>query len=102
MMKFFWFSVTWGLPFVAYLFLQAVALLRLRKRWRLAALLPLLPMFVIVVLTIQAYRAESNLWPILLIFASPMAAIYVGVILLLDRQRKQPPEIAAATKASER
>ena len=85
-MKWLPFAVTWGLPFVVYLVLQTTAFFVLPRGRRLAALIPILPMVGVVLATIRAYEAQSNLWPILLIFASPLADLFL-VVLLLQRRR---------------
>lgn len=72
------FFTGWGLGFTAYVVVQVVALLALRTtRRRRIALLPAPVMLGVVLWTIYAYQAESNLWPIVMIFASPLAAIAV-------------------------
>ena len=52
-----------------------------RGRWRVAALVPLVWMVPVVVVTAQALREGSNLWPCLLIPASLGTAAYLGVII---------------------
>jgi hypothetical protein len=61
--------------------MQVTAAIRLRGVARLLAMLPVIPMAWITVITIRAYQQESNLWPILLIFACPAAALYIGLVL---------------------
>lgn len=86
---------SWGTGFTAYIVLQALAALLLRdSHHRRIALLPALPMLAVFLWTIHAYHIESNLWPLVLIFASPVAAIAVGVIgvvMWLDERRKRRP-----------
>ncbi|HTS51462.1 MAG TPA: hypothetical protein VMH05_26120 [Bryobacteraceae bacterium] len=69
----------------AYFVLQVIALWRLRSGWLKASLLPVIPMILVLVYTIDAYNKESNLWPIVLIFSSPVAAAYVLAILVIHR-----------------
>jgi hypothetical protein len=76
------FFCTWGLPFIVYLGLQIAAVIRLRGARRLVSIIPVLPMIWVVAFTISAFREQSNLWPILLILASPLAAIFIAVVYL--------------------
>jgi len=69
----------------AYFVLQTIALWRLRSGWLKASLLPVIPMILVFLYTLDAYNKESNLWPIVLIFISPLAAAYVLVILVIHR-----------------
>jgi len=77
------------LCFPAYVMVQVVAVWRLRSGWRWASLVPLLPMIFVVAATVKAYNQQSNLWPLLLLFSSPVALLYVlaifGLNLLLRR-----------------
>ncbi len=85
------FFLTWGLPFTAWVFVQFAAAVTLRARGRLLSLVPILPMVVVCALTASAYRQQSNLWPILLIFAGPVALIYVAVVWFTFSKRKEEP-----------
>jgi hypothetical protein len=76
------FFCTWGLPFIIYLSLQIAAVIRLRGARRLVSIIPMLPMVGVVAVTISAFREQSNLWPILLIIASPFAALFIAVVCL--------------------
>jgi hypothetical protein len=82
-----------GIP--GYFVLQVVAVRRLRNGWRKAAVLPVIPMALVMLYTIDAIRKESNLWPLLMIFTCPLAAIYLLVVLSLHRFRRKPPEVLA-------
>ena len=73
----------WSVP--AYFLLQTLALWRLRGGWRIAAALPAVPMAAIVVQTAFAFLAQSNLFPILLLFGSPPASLYLILLLLIHR-----------------
>jgi hypothetical protein len=73
------FLLSWGLPFTAYFALQIYVAVRLKGRGRLLALTPAIPMVIVLIMTIKAYREESNLWPCLMILAGP-----IGVITLLS------------------
>lgn len=71
-------------PFGLYLTLQILAAKKLRSLPRALALLPVLPMIWILIVTVQAFRAESNMWPILLILGSIFAVPYIGFVWLAD------------------
>ena len=70
----------------AYLVLQVVALLRTSGGSRLAAALPLFVMIPVFAVTIIAAAQESNMWPVLMLLASPVALVYVAVVALLPRR----------------
>lgn len=56
--------------------------------WRKAALVPALLMVPIIGFTVLAFAAQSNLWPLLLLFASPVACLYLivfAIILVIAR-----------------
>ncbi len=78
------FLYSWGLPFTIYLILQIGSILNLRGTKRKIAMVPIPAMILVVVATIVGYQQESNLWPIYLIFISPFAALFVGLIWLVD------------------
>ena len=61
----------------AYFFLQVLTVLRYRGRWRLLALAPLLVMVPLALHAGLAFAAGSDLWPVLLILASPIAFLYL-------------------------
>lgn len=54
-----------------------------RGAWRIAALAPLLAMVPLVGYTVFALALGSNLWPLLLILASPIAVLYLAAIAIL-------------------
>jgi predicted permease len=58
-----------------------VAVVRLPGGWRWASLMPAIPMAYVLTVTIKAFEQQSNLWPLLLLFSSPLAMVYVVVIL---------------------
>jgi hypothetical protein len=60
-----------------YFFLQLLTALRYRGRWRLLALAPLLVMVPLGLHAAVAFAAGSNLWPLLVILASPFACLYL-------------------------
>jgi hypothetical protein len=61
----------------AYFFLQIFTAMRYRGRWLVFALLPLLVMAPLALHAAFAFAAGSNLWPLLVILASPVAFIYL-------------------------
>jgi hypothetical protein len=69
----------------AYFILQIILVWRLRDRWRKAAAAPLGPMALVVLYTIYAYHDGSNLFPIVLIFVSPLALGYLMVVTIRYR-----------------
>jgi hypothetical protein len=75
----------WSVP--GYIVLQVYALARWRAGWRTAALVPLLLMVPLVAYTLFALLAGSNLWPLMLIFLTPLAFIYLFAVGLLRLAR---------------
>lgn len=73
----------WSVP--GYFILQAHTAARYRRRWRRAALLPLLIMLPVVVYTLFALVAGSNLWPLVLLFVAPVAFLYLAAVALRHR-----------------
>ena len=71
----------------AYLALQAFAFWRMRRRYSLAFWLPVGAMGLVYVLALLGAMAGSNLAPIWVVFMSPLALIYVIVLLILDFRR---------------
>ncbi|MGH6895472.1 MAG: hypothetical protein ACREJ5_02840 [Geminicoccaceae bacterium] len=75
----------------AYLVLQIVLVFLTSGGWRKASLAPAVIMIPILAYTVLAFAAQSNLWPLLLLFAAPVACLYLvllTVILLLGRIAK--------------
>ena len=60
-----------------YFFLQLLMAVRYRGRWLVLSLVPLLLMVPLAVHAGMAFAAGSNLWPMLLILAAPVACIYL-------------------------
>ena len=60
-----------------YFFLQLLIGLRYRGRWLIFALLPLLIMVPLVIHAGFGLAAGSNMWPVLVILASPVAFVYL-------------------------
>lgn len=81
------FLFTFGLPFLLYVAAQVVALVRLRGQARLWAALAIPFMGWVVWMTVDAYRQQANLWPLALIFLSPVALLYLGVVAMVARAR---------------
>ena len=68
-------AVMFAIP--GYAVLQWQFARRWRGGWRVAALAPLIVMTPLAVHAALAFAAQSNLWPLLLIFASPFACLYL-------------------------
>ena len=75
----------------AYILLQFVVIWRSSGPSRWVAGLPLVFMVPIFVLTVVAYAQESNLWPLFLLFASPVALLYVVVVAFFVLLKKRLP-----------
>lgn len=71
-----------------YVVLQAVALVRPGSR--AAAVVPLAVMVPVFAYTGLALAQGSNLWPLMLLFASPVAVLYLAVVLLAGRRVGAP------------
>jgi hypothetical protein len=71
-----------------YFLLQAALTFWTRRGWRIASLVPACAMLPILAVTVLAFAAQSNLWPIPLLLAAPVAFLYLVflcVLLLLHR-----------------
>ena len=81
---------------VAYPKLQYTAIRRLRGGWRAFSLLPLGVMAVVVAVTVPAAVQGANLWPLYLIFVTPFATAYLGLLLFAHRRlggaSERPPQ----------
>ncbi|HET9417969.1 MAG TPA: hypothetical protein VFO30_01395 [Chthoniobacterales bacterium] len=75
----------WGLPFTIYVLAQIFVPIRLRGAWRGLSLLPIPAMAYVVYATVGAFKEHSNMWPILLIIASPVAAFFLVLLFCLTR-----------------
>jgi hypothetical protein len=51
--------------------------------WRIAALVPLVVMVPLLAYTAFAFVAGSNLWPLMLILASPLAFVYLVIVMAI-------------------
>ncbi len=81
-------DVLW-LSVLAYVVVQVIVLRRASGFGRIAAALPLLLMIPVLVLTAVNLALEKNLWPIFLLFASPLALLYVVAVALFQPARKR-------------
>lgn len=70
------------LCFPIYAITQIVAVVRLPGGWRWVSLAPALPMIFVLAATINACGEQIDVGPLLL-FSSPMAMVYVLVIVAL-------------------
>jgi hypothetical protein len=76
----------WSIP--GYFILQVYMYRKYTEGWRKAALLPLWVMVPLVIYTLFALAAGSNLWPLMLLFITPFAFIYLlGVMLVKNHQK---------------
>ena len=71
-----------------YVVLQVVALKRPGSR--VAGAVPLAVMVPVFVATVVGIVQQSNLWPLLLLMASPVAVLYLTVVLLTGRRAGVP------------
>lgn len=68
-----------------YVVAQVWSLKRLEGGWRTAAWVPLVVMGAALVVSLFALSRGSNLWPIWLILLAPLALIWLGGLMLLNR-----------------
>jgi len=72
--------MAWTIPL--YFFLQMYMLKKYQGVWRKAALAPLLVMAPLFTYTGIALFAKSNLWPLMMLFVTPVLALYlIGVLI---------------------
>lgn len=74
---------------LVYPILQFVVLRRVARRWHFWAFLPVLPMGFVLAITVYAFWEGSNVWPILMIFTSPLAVLYLLFILFLHNMSSE-------------
>lgn len=79
-----------GLSLPGYLILQIWLWLSSRGGWRKAALAPLLLMVPLLLYTLFALLAGSNLWPLMLLFLTPLAFVYLLVLWIARRFAATP------------
>jgi hypothetical protein len=75
--------MAWSVP--SYIALQIYMLLKYEGRWRKLALLPLWLMIPLFAYTLFALLAGSNLWPLIMLFLTPLAFVYLLIIWGLKR-----------------
>jgi hypothetical protein len=63
-----------------YVLVQVIVLGKVRGAWRAAAALPLVAMLPLFVLAGYEYVQQSNLWPLMLILASPIAIVALAIL----------------------
>ena len=83
-----------GVGMTLYVVLQVVVVWKLAGVLRILAWIPVPIMILVVKETIEAYQAESNLWPLAMIFGGPIAAVYLAVLLVVDKVRARRRERA--------
>ena len=81
------------LSVLAYVVMQIIVLRRASGFGRVAAALPLVVMAPIFLLTVYGLVQQSNLWPLWLLFASPVALLYVLIVAFFVRPaaKHSPP-----------
>ncbi len=70
----------WGSITTAYVLLQVAALVIARGKAVYVVLAPLFVFLVSIYLTADAYRSDSNLWPVPMLLASAVGILYLGVV----------------------
>lgn len=70
-----------GVP--GYVVLQWILARRWKGGWRIAALAPLVIMIPVLGHALLALAAQSNLWPIFVIFTAPVAFAYLVALIVL-------------------
>ena len=83
----------------AYFVLQTALLVRYSGGWRKAVAAPLLLVIPILIYTAFAFLKGSNLFPVVLILASPFAFFYLLIVLILHRL-SNPRLMAASAQLS--
>ena len=76
-----------------YFLLQAALTFWTRRGWRIASLVPAAAMVPILASTVIAFAAQSNLWPIPLLLAAPVAFLYLVFLL------RAPPALPSRDKS---
>ncbi len=74
----------------AYVVVQVIALMRSSTGSRMVAALPLFVMVPVFIHAVVGLVQESNLWPLLMVFVSPIALLYVVMVALLPRRSRMP------------
>ena len=68
----------------AYFVLQPWAAIRLKRGWKVAALVPLMFAIPAVAWSLCALSQGSNLWPLVFIFFTPLGTLYLVILLLIS------------------
>jgi len=74
------FVIGWGTTFTAYVILQVITLVTLRRPYVYAAAVPLPFMSWVAFATLDAFLHGSNIWPMLMILTSPCAILFLLVV----------------------
>jgi hypothetical protein len=74
------FVAGFGLLFTTYLIVQLLAIFLIDDRARRAIWVPLPIMAIVLSASLVAFSKGSNMWPLWLIVASPIATIYVAAV----------------------
>ncbi|HJT21939.1 MAG TPA: hypothetical protein VJ746_15785 [Nitrospira sp.] len=77
------FAMAWAGP--GYVILQIALLRRYHGRWRRAAAVPVVPMIGVLMYTVYAFQAGSNVFPLVMIFVSPFALLYLLGLIAIHR-----------------
>jgi hypothetical protein len=70
-----------GVP--GYFLLQIALMAATSGGWRRATLAPAVVMIPVLAYTVLAFAAQSNLWPLLLLFTAPLACLYLALLALI-------------------
>ena len=81
------YSVLLASPLI-YLVIQIIAAIKLKGFNRVIVALPAPVMLIVVMVTFYGYQQQWNLWPIYLIFISPLAILYVAIMWLFVTSKK--------------
>ena len=87
----------WGSSFSAYVVLQSIALATLKKWLWYAAAVAAPFMLYVALITIEGYAQGSNMWPIVMIFGSPLAIVYVLAVTTVGLKTQNHPKRRALT-----
>ena len=69
----------------AYFIAQVYTLIKWKGGWRVASIIPAILMSGVLIYTVYAFIQESNLWPLVLIFVSPVAVGYLFLLALIKK-----------------